>query len=141
MASRYTRIIFTLLAVLCLAATTTTAFAIPTAEQQQPTQATSAPTQTVHARACAVTARQDTNYNEQNPPPFNPPVTAAPTQEEALASLGWKQSTYYECRTRGGQERCGWHIPVYKAGAAAGRGRDMGLLVGGVVVALGAVVM
>ncbi|KAJ4186961.1 hypothetical protein NW767_012452 [Fusarium falciforme] len=133
MASRYTRIIFTLLAVLCL---TTTTFAIPTAEQ--PAQTISSPTQTVAVRACAVTARQNTNYNEQNPPPFNPPVTAAPTQEDALASLGWKQSTYYECRTRDGQEHCGWHIPVYKAGAA-GRGSNLGLLVAGVAVALGVV--
>ncbi|RSL97181.1 hypothetical protein CEP52_011050 [Fusarium oligoseptatum] len=133
MASRYTRIIFTLLAVLCL---TTTTFAIPTAEQ--PAQTVTSPTRTEHARACAVTARQNTNYNEQNPPPFNPPVTAAPTQEDALASLGWKQSTYYECRTRGGQERCGWHIPVYKAGAVE-RGSNLGLLVAGVVVAIGVV--
>ncbi|KAM0353019.1 hypothetical protein ACHAPU_001905 [Fusarium lateritium] len=62
--------------------------------------------------------------NNANPSVFNPPVTAAPTQEEELASLGWKQTTYYECKTRDGKERCGWHIPVYKA-AAQGRGGEI----------------
>ncbi|KAF4468305.1 hypothetical protein FALBO_4817 [Fusarium albosuccineum] len=81
----------------------------------------------------ALLARQN---NEDDPPPFNPPVTAAPTQEEALASLGWKQTTYYECRTRGGQEHCGWHIPVYKA-EAAGRGAELGVVVGVAALAVG----
>ncbi|KAI5457465.1 hypothetical protein BGZ63DRAFT_428166 [Mariannaea sp. PMI_226] len=45
-------------------------------------------------------------------PPYKPIVTAAPSQDEALASLGYYQTTYYECRTRGGKEHCGWHIPV-----------------------------
>ncbi|KAF5639602.1 hypothetical protein F25303_7397 [Fusarium sp. NRRL 25303] len=55
--------------------------------------------------------------NNANPSVFNPPVTAAPDQAEQLASMGWAQTTYYECKTRDGKERCGWHIPVYKAGA------------------------
>ncbi|QPC60554.1 hypothetical protein HYE67_002785 [Fusarium culmorum] len=64
--------------------------------------------------------------NNANPSVFNPPVTAAPDQAEKLESMGWRQTTYYECRTRGGQERCGWHIPVYKAAAEGRRGEIVG---------------
>ncbi|KAK7416902.1 hypothetical protein QQZ08_011843 [Neonectria magnoliae] len=60
---------------------------------------------------------------EDDPPPYEAIVTAAPTQDAALASLGYYQTTYYECRTRGGKEHCGWHIPVLKDSAAAAVGR------------------
>lgn len=68
---------------------------------------------------------------EDDPPPYVPIVTAAPTQDEALASLGWVQTTYYECHTRGGQEHCGWHIPVMKkeSAGAARRGGAWGAAV------------
>ncbi|KAK0387477.1 hypothetical protein NLU13_5789 [Sarocladium strictum] len=45
-------------------------------------------------------------------PPYTAIVTAAPNNDAALASQGWYQTTYYECRTRGGEEHCGWHVPV-----------------------------
>ncbi|GKU03706.1 unnamed protein product [Fusarium langsethiae] len=64
--------------------------------------------------------------NNANPSVFNPPVTAAPDQAEKLASMGWRQTTYYECKTRDGKERCGWHIPVYKAAAEGRRGEIVG---------------
>jgi hypothetical protein len=52
-------------------------------------------------------------------------VTAAPNNDAALASQGWYQTTYYECRTRGGEEHCGWHVPVRQiAGGQRSRGRE-----------------
>ncbi|KAF4435632.1 hypothetical protein F53441_13469 [Fusarium austroafricanum] len=116
--------IFTLLTVLGF---TTTSFCLPTqtAEPQPaPTLSHALPDTTGFPGGIPggsfVEERQE--RNNQNPSVFNPPVTAAPTQAEALASMGWAQTTYYECRTRGGKERCGWHIPVYKAGAEGRRG-------------------
>ncbi|KAM5350351.1 hypothetical protein ACJ41O_006856 [Fusarium nematophilum] len=125
--------IILLLAILGFTATT---LCLPAEPQPLPTL--SSPTSTVpssdHASSAPTAAhpeqvvealeeRQNT-FNEDNPPPYVPIVTAAPTQDEALASLGWKQTTYYECRTRDGAEHCGWHIPVYKAGA---EGRERGV--------------
>ncbi|KAH7165390.1 hypothetical protein EDB81DRAFT_877779 [Dactylonectria macrodidyma] len=75
--------------------------------------------------------------DEDNPPSYVPIVTAAPTQDEALASLGWVQTTYYECRTRDGTEHCGWHIPVAKKGSAGATNR--GSAWGVALVAAGAV--
>ncbi|KAL2204321.1 hypothetical protein CC79DRAFT_1325081 [Sarocladium strictum] len=45
-------------------------------------------------------------------PPYTAIVTAAPDQDVVLASQGWYQTTYFECRTWGGQEHCGWHVPL-----------------------------
>ncbi|KAF4946583.1 hypothetical protein FSARC_14171 [Fusarium sarcochroum] len=116
--------IFTLLAILSM---TTTSHCLPaqTAEPQPaPTLSSALPDTTINPDDALLIERQE--RNNANPSVFNPPVTAAPTQAEALASLGWEQTTYYECKTRGGKERCGWHIPVYKAGAEGRRGEIVG---------------
>lgn len=37
--------------------------------------------------------------------------------------MGYAQETFYACKTIGGQEHCGWHIPIVQAvaeGAAQG---------------------
>ncbi|KAF7547869.1 hypothetical protein G7Z17_g7446 [Cylindrodendrum hubeiense] len=72
---------------------------------------------------------------EDDPPPYVAIVTAAPTQDAALASLGYVQTTYYACQTRDGTAHCGWHIPVMKA-ASAGVARRGG--VWGIAVVAGA---
>lgn len=48
-------------------------------------------------------------------PQYTPIVTPAPDQDAVLASQGYKQLTFYTCNTVGGEEHCGWHIPVVKA--------------------------
>ncbi|OWT42734.1 hypothetical protein VFPPC_18147 [Pochonia chlamydosporia 170] len=48
-------------------------------------------------------------------PEYTPIVTPAPDQEAVLASQGYKQITYYTCNTIGGNEHCGWHVPIVKA--------------------------
>lgn len=67
--------------------------------------------------------------NEENPAPYEPRVTAPPEQDAELASMGYYLTTYYECRTRGGNEHCGWHVPVMKAGADK-EGAGLGFVVG-----------
>ncbi|KAF5019545.1 hypothetical protein F66182_8438 [Fusarium sp. NRRL 66182] len=112
--------IFTLLAILSI---TTPSLCLPT----QTTSPQPASTLSHHLPDTTSDPLLERQYRDNsNPSIFNPPVTAAPTQSEALASLGWQQTTYYECRTRDGRERCGWHIPVYKAGAEGRRGEIVG---------------
>lgn len=56
-------------------------------------------------------------------PAYTPLVTPAPDQNARLSSMGFKQETYYSCNTIGGQEHCGWHIPILQVvaeGAAQG---------------------
>ena len=80
--------------------------------------------------------REEEEGDDLSIPPYTAIVTAAPNNDAALASLGWYQTTYYECRTRGGEEHCGWHVPVRKSGAL-GRGdgrRDMVRMMGLAVV-------
>ncbi|KAF4980461.1 hypothetical protein FZEAL_3534 [Fusarium zealandicum] len=136
MALSIIHIVFALVALtsscLCLPAqqtTTAEATAQPAATLSSPTSTVSA-TVSISLQDLSLEERQ---YNASNPPPDGPRVTAAPTQEEALASLGWRQTTYYECRTRDGRERCGWHIPVMKAGAAGRGGGKVGVVAAGVV--------
>ncbi|CAJ0550763.1 Ff.00g106930.m01.CDS01 [Fusarium sp. VM40] len=123
----FTSFFFTLLTLLSIV-TTGTSFCLPkqtTGPQSTPTPTpTQAMPDTTNLPGHVFVERQE--RNNANPSVFNPPVTAAPTQEEALASLGWKQTTYYECKTRDGQERCGWHIPVYKAAAQGRAGEIVG---------------
>ena len=69
------------------------------------------PTTTIMASSANIAPRQ------QSIPPYTPIVTPAPDQDAQLASLGYYQTTYYACNTIDGKERCGWHIPVMKAGA------------------------
>ncbi|KAH8171251.1 hypothetical protein LIA77_08018 [Sarocladium implicatum] len=72
-------------------------------------------------------------------PPYTAIVTAPPNNDAALASLGWYQTTYYECRTRAGKEHCGWHVPVRKSAGVRrfGRGEAMkAMVVLGVVIVL-----
>ncbi|KAK7402440.1 hypothetical protein QQX98_011801 [Neonectria punicea] len=95
-----------------LPATTTPATPTTTAAQDTPS-----PTDPTIQHSANLQPRQ--SNPEDDPPPYEAIVTAAPTQDEALASLGYYQTTYYECRTRGGKEHCGWHIPVLKDSAAA----------------------
>ncbi|KAK2599020.1 hypothetical protein QQS21_005486 [Conoideocrella luteorostrata] len=66
-------------------------------------------------------AEQDktsTQKRDQPPPTvpeYTPVVTPPPNQDAALASMGYKQLTYYTCNTVGGNEHCGWHVPIVKA--------------------------
>lgn len=69
---------------------------------------TAAPTSTTED-GDAIVARQEAV------PAYTPIVTPSPNQDEELASLGWRQTTFYECRTRGGNEHCGWRTPVMRA--------------------------
>ncbi|KAL7805731.1 hypothetical protein V8C26DRAFT_424535 [Trichoderma gracile] len=50
-------------------------------------------------------------------PPYKPIVTPPPDQDEQLAKMGYSMTTFYTCDTVGGQEHCGWHVPVLKADA------------------------
>jgi hypothetical protein len=114
--------IFTLLTILGF---TSTSVCLPTQTleaQPAPTLSHSLPDTT--SMPDSLEERQE--RNNANPSVFNPPVTAAPDQAEKLASMGWRQTTYYECKTRDGKERCGWHIPVYKAAAQGRRGEIVG---------------
>ncbi|EHK25829.1 uncharacterized protein TRIVIDRAFT_229760 [Trichoderma virens Gv29-8] len=49
------------------------------------------------------------------PPPYKPIVTPPPDQDAQLAKMGYSMTTFYTCDTIGGQEHCGWHVPVLKA--------------------------
>ncbi|KAM0248854.1 hypothetical protein ACHAQJ_009286 [Trichoderma viride] len=49
------------------------------------------------------------------PPPYDPIVTPPPDQDAAMAKMGYSMTTFYSCDTIGGQEHCGWHVPVLKA--------------------------
>ncbi|KAH7145643.1 hypothetical protein B0J13DRAFT_525167 [Dactylonectria estremocensis] len=127
---------------LCLAST---AAALPASTTSPTTAATttsdlaSTPTATSTKNSLPSTGclrPRQSSPDEDNPPSYVPIVTAAPTQDEALASLGWEQTTYYECRTRDGTEHCGWHIPVKKKGSAAAANR--GGAWGAAVAAVGA---
>lgn len=116
--------IFTLLTILGFSSTS---FCLPTQTmeaQPAPTLLHALPDTTSMPDDISLEERQE--RNNANPSVFNPPVTAAPDQAEKLASMGWRQTTYYECKTRDGQERCGWHIPVYKAAAEGRRGEIVG---------------
>ncbi|KAF4582271.1 hypothetical protein GQ602_006895 [Ophiocordyceps camponoti-floridani] len=64
-------------------------------------------------RASAVETRT------QPPPAYLPVVTPAPDQEAILASQGYRQETFYACRTVGGSQHCGWHVPIVRASATA----------------------
>jgi hypothetical protein len=115
--------IFTLVTILGFSSTS---FCLPTQTleaQPAPTLSHSLP-DTTSMPDSLLQERQE--RNNANPSVFNPPVTAAPDQAEKLASMGWRQTTYYECKTRDGKERCGWHIPVYKAAAQGRRGEIVG---------------
>ncbi|QUC23432.1 uncharacterized protein UV8b_07673 [Ustilaginoidea virens] len=59
-------------------------------------------------------------------PGYTPVATPPPGQDAALASLGYKQETYYTCNSVGGREHCGWHVPIVKA---QGVRRDSGTVV------------
>lgn len=55
------------------------------------------------------------------PGAYTPLVTPGPNDNDAqaLQDQGFRQETYYTCLTRaGGQEHCGWHVPIVKANAA-----------------------
>ncbi|KAL7933095.1 hypothetical protein V8C35DRAFT_304908 [Trichoderma chlorosporum] len=47
--------------------------------------------------------------------PYKPIVTPPPDQDAQLANMGYSMTTFYTCDTIGGQEHCGWHVPVLKA--------------------------
>ncbi|KAH6897332.1 hypothetical protein B0T10DRAFT_455198 [Thelonectria olida] len=110
------KVLHTLFA-LCLSTTTTTALptTCTTEDVSHLTPSSSA------IPAATPTALVQARQPQQSIPPYTAIVTAAPTQDEALASLGYYQTTYYECRTRDGHEHCGWHIPVRKLDSGVGR--------------------
>ncbi|KAL7957850.1 hypothetical protein V8C34DRAFT_284559 [Trichoderma compactum] len=56
-----------------------------------------------------------------SPPPYKPIVTPPPDQDSRLAKMGYSMTTFYTCDTIGGQEHCGWHVPVLKADAPTTR--------------------
>ncbi|KAJ4863394.1 hypothetical protein T069G_04348 [Trichoderma breve] len=56
-----------------------------------------------------------------SPPPYKPIVTPPPDQDSQLAKMGYSMTTFYTCDTIGGQEHCGWHVPVLKADAPTTR--------------------
>jgi len=59
------------------------------------------------------------NSGDGDPPPYRPIVTPPPDQAERLASMGYRQETFYTCNTIGGKEHCGWHNPIVAAADAA----------------------
>ncbi|KAH7325738.1 hypothetical protein B0I35DRAFT_117588 [Stachybotrys elegans] len=70
-------------------------------------------------------------------PPYEPRVTAPPDQDEMLAEQGYYLTTYYACKTfDGGEEHCGWHVPLLRLDSSATETRGFGI---GVVLVLGAV--
>ncbi|PNP56381.1 hypothetical protein THARTR1_03537 [Trichoderma harzianum] len=56
-----------------------------------------------------------------SPPPYTPIVTPPPDQDSQLAKMGYSMTTFYTCDIVGGQEHCGWHVPVLKADAPTTR--------------------
>ena len=90
---------------------------------------TTKPTNTSTTTTTTAAADEELLARQQTIPAYTPIVTPAPDQAEQLASLGYYQQTYYTCNTIGGNEHCGWHIPVVKA--AAGRvGGRVGVVLG-----------
>ncbi|CAM1509399.1 Fc.00g031380.m01.CDS01 [Cosmosporella sp. VM-42] len=83
---------------------------------------TTKPTTTATATA-SIGEDDELLARQQTIPAYTPIVTPAPDQDEQLASLGYYQQTYYTCNTIGGNEHCGWHIPVVKAAAGRVGGR------------------
>lgn len=73
----------------------------------------------------------------EEPPAHTPVATAAPNQDDILASKGYWQTTFYKCKTdNGGEvERCGWHTPILKAQAR--RELSMGVVIPAVMGAAG----
>ncbi|PHH72442.1 hypothetical protein CDD80_4545 [Ophiocordyceps camponoti-rufipedis] len=69
----------------------------------------------IFALGCASAVETQT----QPPPAYVPIVTPAPDQDAILASQGYRQETFYACRTVGDKEHCGWHVPIVRAGATA----------------------
>ncbi|EFY96539.1 hypothetical protein X797_008793 [Metarhizium robertsii] len=63
-------------------------------------------------------------------PAYTPVVTPAPDQDAVLASQGYRQVTYYTCNTVGGNEHCGWHVPVVKAQGVRGDSATVWVVVG-----------
>lgn len=79
---------------------------------------------------------QDRRETADEPPAYTPLVTAAPNQDEVLASKGYYQTTFYKCKTEGSkEERCGWHTPILKAQAR--RELSMGVVIPAVLGAAG----
>ncbi|KAK1675145.1 hypothetical protein BDP55DRAFT_632321 [Colletotrichum godetiae] len=82
---------------------------------------TTAPTEAAVAAAAAIAAAAvetpadsgPRNYASLIPPA--PGVTPRP--EPNLAEMGYYQTTYYSCATRGTSTHCGWHRPIMVAPA------------------------
>ncbi|KAJ6437253.1 acyl-CoA dehydrogenase family protein [Purpureocillium lavendulum] len=75
--------------------------------------------------------------NGRDPPPYRPIVTPPPDQADRLASMGYRQETFYTCNTIGGREHCGWHNPIVAAADAAPGRRTRAAGSGAVVAAVG----
>ncbi|KAG5980488.1 hypothetical protein E4U43_006739 [Claviceps pusilla] len=73
------------------------------------------PLHRVHPGAAAPTVSSTDKSNPLEIPSYNPIVTPPPSQDAALATLGYKQMTYYTCNTIGAREHCGWHVPIVRA--------------------------
>lgn len=72
----------------------------------------------------------DKRAASDGPPDHKPTATVPRDQAAFLASKSHQQTTYYRCPPNGGEERCGWHVPVVKAEAP--RGVDTGVVVAAV---------
>lgn len=73
-----------------------------------------------------------------NPPPYAPVVTPPPDQDARLAGQGYRQDTYYTCRTVAGSAHCGWHVPLVRVPEADGGASALQSL-GGAAAGTGAV--
>ncbi|KAK1633964.1 hypothetical protein BDP81DRAFT_408463 [Colletotrichum phormii] len=85
-----------------------------------PPPSTTTPTEAAVAAAAIAAAAVETptdggprNYASLIPPA--PGVTPRP--EPNLAEMGYYQTTYYSCATRGTSTHCGWHRPIMVAPA------------------------
>ncbi|KAK1247569.1 hypothetical protein MKX07_002478 [Trichoderma sp. CBMAI-0711] len=90
-------------------------------QQQQPQQTQQGQHYSLHPplelQHLAVEGQASPASEPLSVPPYKPIVTPPPDQDAQLAKMGYSMTTFYTCDTVGGQEHCGWHVPVLKADA------------------------
>ncbi|KAK4066842.1 hypothetical protein Trihar35433_7269 [Trichoderma harzianum] len=96
-----------------------------TASGASPATSTTAPDERIPQHLIQIEQLEDAGIKAAaslpSPPPYKPIVTPPPDQDSKLAKMGYSMTTFYTCDTIGGQEHCGWHVPVLKADAPTTR--------------------
>ncbi|KXH29461.1 hypothetical protein CSAL01_01672 [Colletotrichum salicis] len=94
-----------------------------------PPPSTTTPTKAVAIAIAAAAVETPTDAGPRNYASIIPPAPGVtPRPEPNLAEMGYYQTTYYSCATRGTSTHCGWHRPIMVApanNAAAGTGTSV----------------